>query len=101
MGFVRAVSIKKLGEGKMMGLELADKIVLLVNSGGRYYGIGNRCTHMGCMLSEGRLRKDLIQCACHGSVFDVKTGSVVRGPATEPEPTFEVRLDGEDILVNV
>jgi nitrite reductase/ring-hydroxylating ferredoxin subunit len=101
MGFVRAASIKKLGAGRMIGLELGDKMVLLVNSGGRYYSIGNRCTHMGCMLSDGRLRNDLIQCPCHGSVFNVKTGRVVRGPAQEPEPTFEVRLEGDDIQVNV
>jgi nitrite reductase/ring-hydroxylating ferredoxin subunit len=101
MRFVRAASIKKLGAGKMIGLELGDKMVLLVNSGGIYYGIGNRCTHMGCMLSDGRLRNDLIQCPCHGSVFNVKTGRVVRGPAQEPEHTFEVRLQGDDIQVNV
>jgi nitrite reductase/ring-hydroxylating ferredoxin subunit len=53
------------------------------------------------MLSDGRLRNDLIQCPCHGSVFNVKTGRVVRGPAQEPEPTFEVRLEGDDIQVNV
>jgi Rieske Fe-S protein len=38
---------------------------------------------------------------CHGSIFDVKTGSVVKGPAREPEPSYQVRMEGNQIPVNV
>jgi 3-phenylpropionate/trans-cinnamate dioxygenase ferredoxin subunit len=55
---------------------------------------------MGCELSYGLLNGENVTCACHGSVFNVKTGSVVRGPAKKPTPTFEVKVEGDQILVN-
>ena len=40
-----------------------------------------------------------IECPWHGSRFDLRTGAVIEGPAGNPEPTYEVRIDGENILV--
>ena len=101
MVFVKAASLQDLPAGSMIGLKLENKMILLVNYDGTCYGIGNRCTHMNCLLSDGTLRNDLVQCSCHGSVFDVKTGMALRGLATEPEPAFEVKVDEDDILVNI
>jgi nitrite reductase/ring-hydroxylating ferredoxin subunit len=53
------------------------------------------------MLSEGSLKGQNVTCSCHGSVFDLKTGNVVKGPAKKPEPVFQVKSEGEQILVNV
>lgn len=101
MGFVKAASTKDLGPGKMMGVEVGGKGVFIANVEGRYYAIGNRCTHAGCMLSDGKLGGENVTCSCHGSVFDVKTGNVVKGPAKKPEPAFQVKVEGDQILVNV
>jgi nitrite reductase/ring-hydroxylating ferredoxin subunit len=101
MGFVKAVSVKDLESGHMTGIEVGDKEILLVNLSGEYYAIGNRCTHMGCMLVDGMLDGDKVHCACHGSTFDVKTGSVVKGPAKNPEAFFKVKVEGGQVLVEV
>ena len=61
----------------------------------RIHAIGNRCTHAGGPLNEGTwVGKDRceIQCPWHGSVFCAKDGGVQNGPATFPEPVFEVRV---------
>jgi 3-phenylpropionate/trans-cinnamate dioxygenase ferredoxin subunit len=100
MGFVKAASKKDLGQDGMLGVEVDGREVLIANVGGNYYAIGNRCTHMSCMLSDGTLRGENVQCSCHGSVFDIKTGNVVKGPAKKPEPTFEVKVEGDQILIN-
>jgi nitrite reductase/ring-hydroxylating ferredoxin subunit len=51
---------------------------------------------MGGPLSEGKLEGDVVQCPWHGSRFNVTDGSVARGPATFPQPCFEVRVrDGK------
>jgi len=101
LGFVKVASTKDLASGKMKGVEADGKPILLVNVAGKYYAIGNVCTHMGCMLSDGTLKGDIVQCVCHGSQFDVKTGKVVVGPANKPEPAYQVKVEGDQILVNV
>lgn len=101
MGFIKVASAKELGTGEIIGVEAGGKPILVVNLNGKYYAIGNVCTHMGCMLSDGALKGENVQCPCHGSVFDVKTGTVVHGPAQKPEPVFQVKVEGDQILVNV
>jgi nitrite reductase/ring-hydroxylating ferredoxin subunit len=101
MGFVKVASVTEVGLGKMKGVKADGKPVLLADVGGKYYAVGNVCTHLGCMLSDGMLEGGIIQCACHGSRFDVKTGRVVGGPATKSEPVYEVKVEADQILVSV
>jgi 3-phenylpropionate/trans-cinnamate dioxygenase ferredoxin subunit len=53
------------------------------------------CTHEECPLADGELEGDRVVCYCHSSEFDVHTGAVLRGPATEPITVYAVRaVDG-------
>jgi nitrite reductase/ring-hydroxylating ferredoxin subunit/uncharacterized membrane protein len=65
--------------------------VLLLRDGDRIFAIHDRCSHRGCSLSGGEVEGEQIVCACHGSRFDLKDGSVKGGPATSPQPAFQVR----------
>jgi len=85
--------------GKMLGVETAGKPILIANVDGQYLAIGNRCTHMGCRLSQGILMGSRVQCPCHGSTFDVRTGVLLKGPARQPEPSYQLRIDGNQIMV--
>ncbi len=49
---------------------------------------------LGDLLHDGTL-----QCAWHGARYDCRTGEVKQDPATAPLPVFQVRLEGEQILV--
>ena len=100
MGFVRVTFTKDLGPGKMLGVEANGKQILLVNLNGKYYAIGNKCTHRGCMLSEGELQGEMVLCTRYRSRFAVQTGIIMTGPAKRLEPQFEVKVDGEQISVN-
>lgn len=101
MAFVRVASTKDLEPGSMMGVEAGGKEVLLVNLGGTFYAIGNRCTHMSCLLSDGTLEGESVKCVCHDSFFDLKTGNVAKGPARKPEPVFQVKVEGDQVLIEV
>lgn len=101
LGFVKVASVKDLEVNPMIGAEAKGKQILLSKSDGGYFAIGNVCTHMGCMLSDGELKGEVVQCACHGSQFNVKTGKVIGGPAKKQEPTFEVKVEKGQILVNL
>ena len=99
--FSKAGEAKKLTEGSMEGIKFGDIDVLVVNAGGALSAIGNTCTHRGCRLSSGRLDDNEVTCRCHGSVFNVKTGEVVHGPANKPEPVYKVKLENGEILIDI
>jgi nitrite reductase/ring-hydroxylating ferredoxin subunit/uncharacterized membrane protein len=65
--------------------------IVLLRSADGVVALAGRCTHRGAPLDEGTLEDDCLVCPWHGSTFDVHDGSVRRGPATRPQPTFEVR----------
>jgi nitrite reductase/ring-hydroxylating ferredoxin subunit/uncharacterized membrane protein len=66
--------------------------VLLYRHEGTLRAIANRCSHAGWPLAPGKFEGGCVTCPQHGSVFSLKDGSVVGGPAASPQPCFEVRL---------
>jgi 3-phenylpropionate/trans-cinnamate dioxygenase ferredoxin component len=98
---VKVASIKDVPAGEMIGIDNSGQKIVVANVNGSYYAIGDVCTHRGCKLSEGTLKGDQVRCPCHGSIFDVKTGAVVKGLAKNPEKSFKVRVDGNSIMVAI
>ena len=88
-----------LPEGGMIGATVGELEVLVANVGGRYCAIGSVCTHEGGPLADGDLNGSTVTCPWHGSEFSVETGEVEMSPATEPEPVYEVRVEGDEIQV--
>lgn len=66
--------------------------ILLLRSQDRVFALADRCSHRGCALHEGTVREGTVECPCHGSIFRLDDGSIVRGPARAPQPTFEARI---------
>jgi 3-phenylpropionate/trans-cinnamate dioxygenase ferredoxin subunit len=66
-----------------------------------FYVIGDECSHEDYSLSEGDVWPDEreIECPKHGSMFSVITGEALTLPATKPIPTYDVRVDGDDVVV--
>ncbi|HEX7475179.1 MAG TPA: non-heme iron oxygenase ferredoxin subunit [Dehalococcoidales bacterium] len=95
----RIAATKDVPAGQMLGIEHQDQSIVVANVDGKFYAIGNICTHMECMLSDGILTGEKVECPCHGSTFDVRTGAVLKGPADEPEPVFKLTIEGEQILL--
>lgn len=50
-----------------------------------------RCSHLGGPLEDGDVAGGCVRCPWHGSTFDLRDGAVARGPATAPQPAYEVR----------
>ena len=77
-------------------IEVAGAPVLLYRHGADVYAIGAVCSHAGGPLDEGTFFGPCVECPWHDSVFDLRDGSVVHGPATYAEPAYDVRLrDGQ------
>ena len=50
-------------------------------------------------LVEGELHGDVIVCPRHGARFNVKTGAVRILPDYGPMPVYQVRVEGDDVLI--
>jgi 3-phenylpropionate/trans-cinnamate dioxygenase ferredoxin subunit len=98
-GFVTVAKVGEIPEGGVKVVRLDDQPVAVFNIDGSYYAIDDLCTHDGGPLAEGRLEGDVIECPRHGAKFNVKTGDVLCLPATAPIPTYEVRIEGDEIKV--
>jgi nitrite reductase/ring-hydroxylating ferredoxin subunit len=99
--WVAVAKVDDLPEGGMIGATIEGVDVLVANLGGHYRAIGSECTHASCDLHDGELdaEEGVVTCACHGSMFDLETGAVVAPPADEPEPVYQVRVDGDELQV--
>ena len=87
-----AADASQLRDGQPTRSIVDDTPVLLLKDGELIFAIHDRCSHRGCSLSEGALDGEEIVCACHGSRFDRRDGAVKGGPATAPQPAFQVRV---------
>lgn len=69
--------------------------VMVTKVDGELLAIAAVCTHAGGPLDKGAFvgadRRD-IECPWHQSVFSLRTGAALHGPATMDEPTFETRV---------
>jgi nitrite reductase/ring-hydroxylating ferredoxin subunit len=96
---VKVNNAPKFAEGEMQVFDVAGTKVTVAFTGGRLHAFDDTCTHRGCSLASGNLDGTTLTCACHGSQFDVTTGAVVHGPATQPVRSRSVQVDGEDLLI--
>ncbi|MFD4941148.1 Rieske (2Fe-2S) protein [Streptomyces sp. NPDC058239] len=80
------------GGGKIF----ADQgVVVTQPKAGEFKAFSSKCTHQGCAVSS--VSDGAINCPCHGSKFDVATGSVTAGPATQPLPARPITVEGDSI----
>lgn len=94
-----AADASQLSQGRPLRAVVDDTPVLLVRDGEQIFALHDRCSHRGCSLSEGTIEGHEVVCGCHGSRFDLRDGAVKHGPATGPQPAFQVRVDEDRVEV--
>ena len=97
-----ATAVGKAGDvapGNMVLVDVGGEQVAVANVDGKFYGVSDICTHVGCSMHEGYLDGTTATCPCHGSQFDVTTGAVVRGPARDPLKSYAVEVVGDEIHI--
>ena len=95
---IEAAKVEDLADGDIKFVD-ADRPVVLIRLGTDFYAIDDECTHSACSLSDGFLDGEVLECGCHGSMFNVKTGEVQEGPAEEPVPTYQVEVEDDTVYV--
>ncbi len=74
---------------------LDDTPLAAIDHGNGPTALFDRCSHLGGPLHEGDLVDGCLRCPWHGSTFRAIDGTVVRGPATSPQPAYELRVEGD------
>ncbi|MFD7263976.1 Rieske (2Fe-2S) protein [Streptomyces sp. NPDC059874] len=72
------------------------KLIVSCPAEGQYKAFSAQCTHAGCVLDK--IDKGEGNCPCHGSRFDVTTGKVLQGPATDPLPAVPVKAENGKLI---
>jgi nitrite reductase/ring-hydroxylating ferredoxin subunit len=98
-GYEKVGQVSDFPVGSMKKVTLWGQDVLLANSGGTIFAIGNKCTHRGGPLNEGELEGTTVTCPWHGGQFDVSSGKVLAPPPMKDEQAYQVRIEGDDVLV--
>jgi 3-phenylpropionate/trans-cinnamate dioxygenase ferredoxin subunit len=101
MTFTRACAVADVEEGKALAVEVDGVELALVRFGDEVFAIFDECSHASIALSEGDVEGCTVECWLHGSRFDLRSGAPLGLPATEPVPVYPVRLDSDDVLVDV
>lgn len=82
----------ELAEGEAKRVSVAEVGVMVTRQQGRVFALAEACSHRGGPLHEGEIADGCVTCPWHGTIFRLADGSVERGPATYPQPAYDVRV---------
>jgi nitrite reductase/ring-hydroxylating ferredoxin subunit len=87
--------VAEIKPGRAKRVTVNGKAVAVYNIDGTFYATQDECTHADGPMSEGDIVGCTAVCPWHASVFDVRTGAVVEGPAEEPLKVYRVAVNGD------
>ena len=99
--FVRACAAAEVDPESALPVDVDDRELAIVHSGGDFYAIADECSHASIPLSEGDVGDGEIECYLHGSRFSLKTGEPLGLPATEPVAVYPCKVVDGEVLVDV
>ncbi len=103
MSEVRACALSELADAVAHKVDVGGCPVALVRLGDTVHAIGDTCSHAEVSLAEGIVDTDecALECWKHGSLFSLESGEALTLPATRPVPIYVVRVDGDDVFVDL
>jgi 3-phenylpropionate/trans-cinnamate dioxygenase ferredoxin subunit len=101
MSFVKVCSLGDVPNEGAFAVEIEDTPVVVARIGEEVFALRDVCSHAEVALSEGEVYDHTIECWLHGSCFDLRTGKPTNPPATQPVPTYRVKIEGDDVYVSL
>jgi 3-phenylpropionate/trans-cinnamate dioxygenase ferredoxin component len=103
MAETRVCSVKDVDPGSKKRVDVDGFKLCVVRIGDDFYVIDDTCSHANYSLCEGDLWEDEreIECPKHGSTFSLEDGEPQTLPATAPVRVYDVKLDGDDVVVTL
>jgi len=99
--YIKIGVTSEISASKMRPYRIGRTRVVVCNTGDGFHALTDECSHDSAPISDGRLDGDQIICPRHGAKFNVHTGAVAGPPAVIGIDKYELKIEGEDILVKV
>lgn len=99
--FTKIANKNEIENGEMKAFSVNGEQITLANVDGEFLAFDGICTHANCALAGGFLEGYTLTCYCHGAQFDIQTGEVISPPAPKPLTVYKLKIEGEDILVEI
>jgi nitrite reductase/ring-hydroxylating ferredoxin subunit/uncharacterized membrane protein len=90
-GWADVLAEDELAENEPRCVRADGTVVMVVRHGGELYALSEHCSHLGGPLHEGAIENGTVTCPWHESVFDLRDGGLIHGPAAYPQPAWDVR----------
>jgi len=101
-GWTLVCQVDDVAPGTAAQAEVDGRIVALVReTDGTFHAVDDKCSHANVSLSEGEVDGCALECWLHGSRFDLRTGQPSGPPAITPVAVYPVKVEGDDVLVDV
>jgi nitrite reductase (NADH) small subunit len=101
LAFVRVARLEQVPRSQGLCVQIGELAVGLFRVSDTIHAMENPCPHAGHPLSDGTLDGNVVVCPAHGWDFDVTTGFKPSDPDGFPIPCFSVRIEGEEIWVDI
>lgn len=98
--WVFALNEDEIVDGDKKPLLVNDEKIALIKKENKIYALSNKCPHMECPLSRGKLNDYIIICPCHDWEFDIRTGEFLASKEIKV-PIFETKIEDKKIYVNM
>jgi len=100
--FIKAGVVSDIPSGSIKSFVVEGKNIAIAHLDGEFFAISDMCSHAQCSLgNEGFVEGKEVVCGCHGSKFDIASGKVLSLPATTDIATYQVKIEGDAILVSL
>jgi nitrite reductase/ring-hydroxylating ferredoxin subunit len=90
-----------IASGAVVAFDVVDRRIAVANVGGVFFAFDDACTHRHCSLAKGRLSGTTVTCLCHGSEFDVRTGAVLKPPATQAVRSYPITIENGGVNIDI
>ena len=97
--FVKVATVTELPSGERLFYDFAEESIIVFNVNGEYFAIADLCSHDDGPLEDGPLDGYSVACPRHGACFDIRNGKALSLPATKGIPSFQVKIEDGNILV--
>jgi 3-phenylpropionate/trans-cinnamate dioxygenase ferredoxin component len=101
MTFTYAANLSDLVEDEPLAVRLGEEQIALYRLDGEVYATHNVCTHQFALLSDGYMEDGCIECPLHQGKFDIKTGAAMCAPVTQAIRVYPVKVEGDQVMVDL
>jgi nitrite reductase/ring-hydroxylating ferredoxin subunit len=100
MPFVKVAILSQVPPESVIEVMVGDQPYAICHTGGAVRALSGVCLHRGGPLGQGQMHDGHVVCPYHLWAFDCASGAYDDDPSKRV-PTFEVKVEDGDILVQV